>query len=215
MKSNFFLIGFFYLLSSLMNSNSFAGSLTQSQCQEAEWVVPAESSDGIFYGDLRMKCKVHLPSTQTQFVKLKTEIENKIANQSLVHAGPSPTQLEDLAGQKWDVSHLILEDGSGVKIREIAELATNLKDHFIYQTHSQDVEAKGMAGYLTAVNFSVRIEKYSKGNLSFIFRNQVSVKRPWFALDLLFAPIARRICFQKMDQIRDQLFPWILNILSS
>ena len=190
-----------------------ASSPQSPHCQEPDWVVPAESSDGVFYGDLRMKCRIKSLSPQIEFKKLKAEIQNKIEHQSTVHSGPQPALIDGLNGQKWDVSHLIQEDGSGVRIREIAEIATNDKHLFVYQTHSKEVEAEGMAAYLTAVNFSVKIEKDSSSQLSFTFRNQVSVKRPWFALDLLFSPIAQKVCFKKMRQIRDQLFPWILSFL--
>ena len=182
-------------------------------CEEPQWNTPAESHEGIFHGDLEMRCTATLNHHPTPLKKLKAAIEAKINQESLIHEGPLPIQIYQLAGQKWDVSHRIQEDGSAITIREEAELATDEKTLLIYQTHSKQVSAQGMASYLTAVNFSVQIRTLTDQQLTLIFKNQVTVKRPWFALDLLFAPIARSTCLKKMGQIREKLFPWILSFL--
>ena len=188
--------------------------IMDSNCEEPTWRSPAESHDGIFHGDLEMKCIATLGLMPPSFMDLKTAIEAQIQKESVIHSGPSPVQIYQLTGQAWDVSHFIREESSPITIREQAELATDQKSLLIYQTHSKEVIAQGMAGYLKAVDFSVHIQKIQDGKVSLIFRNQVTVKRPWFALDLLFAPIARKTCFQKMNQIKEKLFPWILGFLS-
>ena len=183
------------------------------RCEEPQWNTPAESHEGVFHGDLEMRCTATIDHQPTLFKKLKDAIENQIKQESLIHEGPLSIQIHGLMGQKGDVSHRIQEDGSAIIIREEAELATDEKNLLIYQTHSKEVQAQGMASYLRAVNFSVEIRELTHQKLTLIFKNQVTVKRPWFALDLFFAPIARSTCLKKMGQIREKLLPWILSFL--
>jgi hypothetical protein len=146
---------------------------------------------------------------------LKEGFEKKIQTESEIFEGPTLSLLGELPSQKWDVSHTIQDGGSTLVIREDAILATNLKDQFRYQTRSKKVTAGGMAGYLKAVNFSMILKNADGSPRTFRieFRNEVMVQRPWYALDLIFTPIARGVCFDKMEQVRDKMLPWVTQLL--
>ena len=120
-----------------------------------------------------------------------------------------------MPGERWDVSHTVKDEDTEMTVREIAELATDGKSRLVYQTHSKEVLASGMAGYLKVVNFSARVSRGPSNDIRIEFRNEVFVQRPWYALDLLFAPIAKSICLKKMKKVEQTILPWIEHALIS
>jgi hypothetical protein len=189
---------------------AFSNTHPDTHCDSPHWAAPAESDHGTFRGDLFMDCWVTPAKTNEDLLLLKSGIIDKIQAESTIHEGPISSSVGKLPSLKWDVSHLILENGNSIIIREEANLTTDSKDQLTYKTHSKNVSASGMAGYLRSVNFSMNVERTpSNKPIHIEFRNEVTVDRPWYALDLIFAPIARNVCFDKMEQLKEKLLPWV------
>ena len=104
------------------------------------------------------------------------------------------------------------EESEPVKIRELAKLLTDEATELTYETHSQSVEASGMASYLRSVNFSMTVKQVNPGIIQVAFTNEVKVARPWFTPDFLFAPIARHTCVEKLDKVSTALLAWMQNL---
>jgi hypothetical protein len=183
-------------------------------CEPPHWNTPAESNDGVFTGDLTMECQLEGGSNwNPKLSALRQKVIDKIREESVIHEGPTSLSSGFSPTLKWDASHTFAEDGNSVYIREIIQLSSPSKDEIKYETSSKQVEATGMAGYLRSVQFSMEISKKEEA-IQILFRNRVQVKRPWYALDLIFAPIARKVCFEKMEKVKEKFFPWILSSLS-
>jgi hypothetical protein len=179
------------------------------RCNLPFWNAPAESKEGLFTGDLSLECSIESEvKSHFNMLSLRKRIIDKIQSESLVHQGPVSSSSISTTSSLWDVSHRFEEDGNSIKIRELIEVSIESKDQLKYQTHSKEIVASGMAGYLRSVEFTM-IVKRKQHQMSVYFRNRVQVKRPWYALDLIFAPIARKICLKKLDQVKDKFMPWI------
>ncbi len=205
------------LLFTLLAPSAQAAVGTVPLCQQPNWVTPAKTQDGLFHGDLMMKCKFELPGqTQrqtAQFEALKAGIIAKIQKESVIHSEPPAEAFKSNSELIWDVSHRIQEDGGNVVIREIAFIQTDLKQNLIYRTHSKEVKADGMAGFLKSVNFTMKVDATQFRSIEVEFRNEVRVERPWYAIDFIFSPIAQNICFEKMDKVKTRLLPWVVSFL--
>ena len=187
-----------------------------ANCDTPEWMTPPESHDGVFQGNLKMTCRLAIAAgtsiKELPFEALKTGIIQKIQSESVIHSGPIEVKLNALPALQWDVTHHIQEDGNAVKIREEAILQTDKKAHLLYQTHSKEVSASNMAQYLEAVNFSLQVD-LEPTQVLMQFKNEVRVRRPWYALDLLFAPIASHACLSKMEVVQNKLLPWVTSFI--
>ena len=220
-KEKFFLVVGAILLSSEVAFATVALNPSQNpifQCDPPHWTLPGESNQGTFRGELAMKCHANPSYSNPGFEAVRDQIIRKIHSESIVHEGPLPIQIESLKALRWDVTQKIQEEDSAIVIREKAILGTDLKQRLLYETHSSKVTATGMASYLRLVNFSMDIvqkRNNADSTLTIEFKNQVEIERPWYALDLLFAPIARKTCFQKMTQIQNKLLPWVASALYS
>lgn len=187
----------------------------EPRCEKPYWNSPAESQQGVFRGDLAMDCFLPDPLLEGALESLKKGVIKKIEAESTIHEGPLTFQDGGNEGLQWDVSHTLVEEGSPVTIREKAMLLKKGEKSLIYRTRSKEVLAKGMAGYLRSVGFSMILSINEKHLAQIKFSNDVTVERPWFALDLIFAPIARNVCFQKMEQVKLKLLPWIVDLLKN
>jgi hypothetical protein len=206
---------FVFLFSVLLITNStaaFSNSNSEMHCDPAHWAAPAESNHGIFRGDLLMDCWITKLNVKADLAPLRSGIIEKLRAESIIHEGPIFSKLGSLPALKWDVSHMIQEDGNTLTIREEAVLATDRSNQLFYSTHSKEVSATGMAGYLRSVNFSMNVKKRDH-SIHVELRNEVQVDRPWYALDLIFAPIARNVCFKKMDEVKAKILPWVFTLL--
>ena len=191
----------------------YANAIFESNCSHPYWAEPAESQNGLFHGNLIMDCKISASTVEANLNSLKNGIIQKIKTDSTIHDEPSVEKLESSPALKWDVSHRIAEEGSDVTIREEAVIETDQKTQLIYQTHSKKVTASGMAGFLKSVNFFMKVKKIQNNAIEIEFRNEVTVERPWYALDFIFTPIAQNICFEKMEKVKKNLLPWIVRLL--
>jgi hypothetical protein len=142
-------------------------------------------------------------------LSLRKKIIEKIESESIVNHGPTANSLISTPLSIWDVTHRFEEEGNSIEIREIIEVSIESKNQLKYETHSTNIVASGMAGYLRSVEFTMTV-KQSQNQMIVSFRNRVKVKRPWYALDLVFAPIARNICFKKLNQVKEKFMPWIV-----
>jgi len=179
-------------------------------CHKPEWVSKAESTDGIFHGDLKQKCEIHVePSSKLQVASIHSKLRAKIEAEARIFSGPMPITLKEMPGIKWDLLHQIRDDNDTIQVREFAELSSDHSKAIRYQTHSTKIEADGMASYLKSVNFMMHIEKRQDGIFQIEFQNEVYVQRPWYALDLIFVPIAKDICHKKLKVVVDTLLNWL------
>ena len=177
-------------------------------CEDAQWRRPAESDDGVFLGDLELKCVTPSSAGSADFAALEKAIREKLVAESKIFSTQDQIRFEGLAGRSWDVGREIRDGDNPVKLREEALLATDGKSRLVYKTKSKSVEGKGMASYLRSVDFEAQVSRADAGSIEMKLINTVRVQRPWYALDLMFAPIARGVCRDKMKTLRDQLVPW-------
>ena len=178
------------------------------RCDDSQWRRPAESENGVFLGDLELKCTLALASETADFMALETAIREKLLKESKVYEAHDQITLDGLQGRSWDVGREILDGGNAVRLREKAFLATDGSSRLIYKTLSKEVEGEGMASYLRSVAFEAHFSRVGPASIEMRLANVVRVERPWYALDLMFASIARGVCRDKMKVIRDQLVPW-------
>jgi len=191
----------------------YADVKSEAPCEVPYWAAPAESNHGVFKGDLIMNCRIILNEEPGSLRLLEAGFVKKINKDSIVFKGPLSFVDSPLSSKVWDVSHTIREGGSTIVIREEAVLASHPKDQLTYQTHSKSVKADGMAGYLKSVNFFMNLKRSGDHTFQVEFRNEVTVDRPWYALDIIFAPIARGVCFDKMEQVKENILPWVTHLL--
>ncbi len=186
----------------------FAQSSSVFQCDEPYWMSPAESHNGTFTGDLANHCwSVYSREIET-LEGFREKIIQKIEKDSIIHEGPIALTVSFPPSLKWEVSHHFKEGGNSIQIREEIILNTPSKNELFYETQSKEVKASGMASYLNSVLFKMVIQKKSSSRIDIEFRNQVKVSRPWYALDLVFAPIAKNVCLEKMEKVKKKFMSW-------
>ena len=160
-----------------------------------------------------MECSIRddlaSPFNALQFRK---KIIHKIQSESVVNEAPEIHTLSSSSPLNWDLLHRFDEDGESIQIREWLTVSMEPKNGLRYESQSKEILASGMASYLRSVHFTL-ILKTNGNQINILFRNAVQVKRPWYALDLIFAPIAEKICFKKLNQVRDQFMPWLTQSL--
>ena len=207
-----FLILFLFIMTGTAPA---ASSEPKFKCDAPFWNAPAESNDGIFSGDLSVNCSFTDKSLLNyDILRLRKQVISKIEAESIVNVAPNPLSLLSNAPLSWDVSHRFEEDDTSIQIRESITLSIERENKLKYETHSKEISASGMAGYLKSVEFTMIIDKIGTG-IKVHFQNKVKVKRPWYALDLIFAPIARKICFKKLNQVIDKFMPWIVDSIKT
>ncbi len=199
------------IFSPLKNSEAAPSEKTY-ECASPNWNSPPESNDGVFTGDLTLECRINPEFESTVDIsEVRKRIIEKVKNETSIYQGEDTLSSDfDL---NLDVSHRLEEEGNAIQIRERVQISRASKTNLQYQTHSKEIMASGMAGYLRAVDFSMKLIRDAKG-VSISFRNCVQVKRPWYALDLIFAPIARKICLEKLDKVTNKFISWIVNTTS-
>lgn len=206
-----FLLMMFVLMPDQLAS---AEARVYSSCEKPHWEAPAESTDGVFTGDLALNCWIDGGSTWNPKVSgLRQKVIDQVRAESKIHDGPISIDASSTPTLKWDASHQFSDDGNSVYIRETILLSTPSDSEIRYETTSKEVVASGMAGYLRSVGFLMEITRKDK-RVHIGFRNKVQVQRPWYALDLIFAPIARKVCFDKMEKVKEKFLPWLLSSLS-
>lgn len=198
----------------LLQVNLASAQNLEYKCDFPFWSGASESHDGVFTGDLSLNCSVNDERVlRFSAFDFKTKVIEKIQSESVVNTFPESNPSTSSSPLTWDVTHRFKEEGNTVEIREFLTLSSETVDHLKYQTRSKEVKASGMAGYLRSVEFTMTLHRSGK-DLKVSFRNKVQVDRPWFALDLVFAPIARKTCFKKLDQVKEKFMPWVLDHLN-
>ncbi len=183
------------------------------KCDSPRWAIPSESHHGTFSGDLILDCWVNELEKRRGLSFLKDQLIKKIHLESMVHKGPTFVEQGPISFWIWEISHDFVEQGNSVHIREEVKLSLEANRELVYETLSKEVVATGMAGYLRSVNFEMAVRRVPGKFTQIRFRNQVKVDRPWYALDLIFAPIARGVCFDKMNLVKDRLLLWVIQVL--
>lgn len=188
------------------------------RCEEPTWESEPGSSHGIFSSDLRMDCRLPLGATESTPSALQSIRSRVIAlvEGRQVHAGPLVAEREGQTGVKYDVSHTVLEDGNPIQFREWVWINGKDASRLRYATESTEIEASGMAGYLKEVRFSADLvgvapdaaaRAPASAELRVTLRNAVRIERPWYALDLFFAPIAAKVSREKFLRLRETVLP--------
>jgi hypothetical protein len=184
-------------------------------CNLPFWNAPAESNDGLFTGDLSLDCTITEESAPTfNALNLRKRIVDKVKSESLVNQEPDSNLLLSAVPLTWDVSHRFVEEGNTIQIREMITLSIENRNQLKYNTRSKEITASGMASYLRSIEFTMTVTQVEK-HIKVSFRNRVQVKRPWYALDLIFAPIAKNTCFKKMNQVKEKFMPWIIRAIQN
>ncbi len=196
----------------LLNINQLDAAELEYECNVPSWNAPAESKNGIFVGDLSIDCSIIPELESFSLPGLRKRIAEKVELESLVHQGPPLSLLLSDGPLTWDVSHRFEEEGDTIQIRELLRISIENGNQLKYQTYSKEITASGMAGYLRSIEFTMIITK--KGKYARVsLKNRVEVKRPWYALDLIFAPIAKNICLKKINQVKEKFLPWIIDVI--
>ncbi|MFZ9595137.1 MAG: hypothetical protein ACO3A2_03575 [Bdellovibrionia bacterium] len=183
------------------------------RCEPSEWLAPATLEDGIFVANLSMNCVVDV-SSDSVIEQMHLGIRSLLMKERILHEGPKPVEVEGISGYSYDTTIKLKEGQDELSIREDVILA-NQKNRIIYRTRSRDIQAPGLASYLSQVSFGADIRRKTQDpRLQIALTNRVEVKRPWYALAPIFFVIAKNTSISKFNEARDQLMTKLIRFLS-
>jgi len=181
-------------------------------CGDHQWVRPPTLEDGIFQSTLSAECTMMGGDSNTLnhlagFLREDIEKSGKLQ----IHHGPVELSYEGLPALQYDVTDDLKSEGSPASIRQDLLFATDKKTRLIYLVKSTDVQGKGVASYLKKVDFLAEVQPMDleKGIYRFKITNSIQVQRPWYALALIFEPIAKNTAIEKFTRAKDKLLAYI------
>jgi hypothetical protein len=195
-------VGFMF---SIVASSSHAAS--SWSCSEPEWREPPEIERGVFTGKLRMECHLSTVKTDRVIPKIRAAIVELLESEREIHGAPTPVLHDAMRGLAYDATTTLKESGGDLKIRESATVVDDGERKLVYRTHSKEISASGMAGYLRAVEFSATAfaeEKQGEG-VRIELQNDIQVERPWYALAPIFFVIVKGTAKSKFQTVRERL----------
>ena len=184
-------------------------------CDDPVWEGEPGSNDGIFSSALKMNCSTLLsPEDSSQPLDYLRERVQALIRKRTQHAEPTPDFRDGATLTRYETSHTVTDDGSPIEIRELVWLGPGGPETLRYETQSTQIQAKGLAGYLRSVRFSALLkvdrpgsEGASRARVMAELHNAIQVERPWYALDLIFSPIAKKTSRDKFLRLRETLLP--------
>lgn len=177
-------------------------------CGPERWIGEPATQDGVFEGTLAMECRIEVQADEANLDRVRAEMVETLLLTRQVHAGPDAMTESGLPGVKFDVSVAIRDGRDEVNIREDAVIATDGRRHLVYQTDSKMISATGMASYLKKVAFRSDVMSVDRGYEVRLW-NRIAIRRPWYALSLMFTPIAKGKVLEKFEKVRAELLPRI------
>ena len=178
-------------------------------CAPEKWVEEPRVVDAVFVGELEMTC--FLPaSPQSGIAGVRAEMEETLRRTRVIHSGPESIRESDLDGRKYDVTVALKDEGEGIRVREEAIIASDETNHLVYRTESREISAEGMASFLKKVAFRADVKRRPDGSgFTVSLWNRIEVARPWYAMEWVFTPIARKSVLKKFTKVRQELLPRI------
>ena len=177
-------------------------------CGSERWVGEPTTQDGVFEATLEMDCRISPSGKGASLEQVRREMVATLHRTRKIHAGPEPVIDAGLAGEKYDVTVAIRDGHDEVSIREDVVIATNGLRRLVYRTNSSTISATGMAAYLSQVEFRSDVVEVESG-FEVRLWNRIAIRRPWYALSLMFTPIAKRKVREKFEKVRAELLPRI------
>ncbi len=195
-------------------SAPFARAAEGWVCSDPEWLESPEMQEGHFVGSLVMKCRIPGAAKPETIVEMRGLIEKILREERTIHGEPIQVQEKGMRGLAYDSTSRIQDGSNQLTIREEARLIDDSKKELLYTTRSKDVEGTGMAGYLKSVNFAAhaQLAEPSEG-MRLELRNEVRVKRPWFAVAPIFFMIAKGTAKSKFETVKFKLLPRLVKHL--
>jgi hypothetical protein len=183
-------------------------------CQPESWREPARMENGVYIAQLQMDCFVAVEAGSS--VKgIRAEMEDTLRATRVVHQGPLYESHSGLPASKYQVTVALKDEGEGIQVDEDVWIASDEKTQLIYETSSRSIRAQGMASYLRKVWFRAEVKaSSSQSGYQVRLLNRIEVARPWYAMEWVFTPIAKKSVIQKFHKVRDELLPKIAGSLA-
>lgn len=187
-------------------------------CGEEKWIESPSMVDGVFMGSLTVDCEL-IGQGGGGFVALEKYISDTIQKTRTLHGKPAEEKTENGRLVRFDVTTDVKDEGAPVAMREEVTIRTDGKKELVYATESKEISASGMASYLKKVTFMAKIEATEQKNgdqkstYKMTMVNSVQVERPWYALGLIFYPIAKQVSIDKFELAREKMIPKIVENL--
>lgn len=182
-------------------------------CEANEWGEEPRFANGTFEAAVRAQCV--LPEGFLLNADLTTAVEairERMMRERTVHGAGIPIVVNGLAGQTFDVTHDLSEEGQALSVREYIDLVHNGADRFVLQTRSQEIQGRGMAAYLRRADLIIQLERTQEHWVARLL-NRIAVAKPWYAPAFVFTPVARGAARDKFEKLKSKVLPELSSVL--
>jgi len=195
-------------------SPSHSGAVKTYHCEEESWLNPPAVVNGVYIAELQMKCRV-AAGKEPSVSGVKAAMEETLHQTRIVHEGPRIEERHGLKSNRYLVTVALKDEGEGIRVREEVWIGSNESDRLLYETDSRQIQAQGMASFLRKVWFRADVLRQGPASdFEVTLSNRIEIARPWYAMEWVFTPIAKKSVLQKFHKVRNELLPKIAESLS-
>jgi hypothetical protein len=194
-------------------SASPTGEVKTYHCDEESWVSQPRVVAGVYIAELQMKCRI-AGGLQPSVSGVKAAMEETLQQTRVVHEGPRTEERHGLKSNRYLVTVALKDEGEGIRVQEEVWIGSNESDRLLYETDSRQIQAQGMAAFLRKVWFRADVLRQAHvSDFEVTLSNRIEIARPWYAMEWVFVPIAKKSVLQKFHKVRNELLPKIAESL--